>query len=222
MLRTNKDDVNGCPSPAVEFRREVKGEFCTILADPPWRFSNRTGKIAPEHRRLSRYTTLSLHEIRDIPVASVAAPQAHLYLWVPNALLKEGLGVMEAWGFTYKTNIVWHKIRKDGGPDGRGVGFYFRNTTELVLFGIRGRMRTLAPGRTQVNILRVGKREHSRKPDQLYEILESCSPSPYLELFARGKRHGWKMWGNEVEAYDINWPTYKNNSLVQPLKFGTK
>jgi N6-adenosine-specific RNA methylase IME4 len=108
-----------------------KRKFSTILADPPWRFQNATGKMAPEHRRLSRYGTLSLEEIKTLPVAELFSEPAHLYLWVPNALLAEGLEVMGAWGFTYKSNIVWHKIRKDGGPDGRGVGFYFRNVTEL-------------------------------------------------------------------------------------------
>ena len=112
--------------------------FSTVLADPPWRFTNRTGKMAPEHHRLSRYVTMTLEEIMAVPVGEVAADKAHLYLWVPNALLAEGLCVMDAWGFTYKANIVWHKVRKDGGSDGRGVGFYFRNVTELILFGIRG------------------------------------------------------------------------------------
>src|SRR5262245_27235034 len=101
--------------------------FATILVDPPWRFANRTGKMAPEHRRLHRYRTLSLAEICALPVADLAQPRSHLYLWVPNALLAEGLQVVRAWGFTYKTNLVWFKVRKDGGPDGRGVGFYFRN-----------------------------------------------------------------------------------------------
>jgi N6-adenosine-specific RNA methylase IME4 len=189
-----------------------KRRFPTILADPPWQFTNRTGKVAPEHRRLTRYATLPLDDICSIPVVQAAAEAAHLYLWVPNALLPDGLQVMEAWGFTYKTNIVWHKIRKDGGPDGRGVGFYFRNTTELLLFGIRGTMRTLAPGRSQVNIIKSMKQEHSRKPEEQYEIIERCSPGPYLELFARGKRTGWTMWGNQSEVYEISWDTYKNNS----------
>lgn len=127
--------------------------FGTILADPPWRFTNRTGKVAPEHKRLDRYDTMDLSEIKALPVARIAAEQSHCYLWVPNALVAEGLQVMEAWGFTYKAMIVWHKIRKDGGPDGRGVGFYFRNVTEPVLFGTRGKLRTLQPGRTQVNFL---------------------------------------------------------------------
>jgi N6-adenosine-specific RNA methylase IME4 len=174
------------------------GQFGTILVDPPWRFSNRTGKMAPEHKRLSRYTTLSMEEIEELPVGNFALPQSHLYLWVPNALLDYGLNIMKAWGFTYKTNIVWYKVRKDGGPDGRGVGFYFRNVTELVLFGVRGSMRTLQPGRRQVNLFATRKREHSRKPDELYDIIEACSPGPYLELFARYSRPGWKQWGNEL------------------------
>ena len=189
--------------------------YGTILADPPWQFSNRTGKVAPEHKRLNRYDTLTLEEIKAIPVAEVAAEKSHLYLWVPNALLTEGLQVLEAWGFQYKTNIIWHKIRKDGGPDGRGVGFYFRNTTEMVLFGTRGKLRTLAPGRRQVNIIKSQKREHSRKPDELYGIIEACSPGPYLELFARGGRKNWEQWGNQVEDYFPTWATYSNHSQAE-------
>lgn len=187
--------------------------FGTILADPPWRFTNRTGKMAPEHRRLNRYSTMTLAEIMALPVSRVSAERSHLYLWVPNALLLEGLQVMKAWGFEYKTNIVWYKIRKDGGPDGRGVGFYFRNVTELLLFGIRGKNnRTLQPGRTQVNIISTRKREHSRKPDEQYEIIESCSRGPFLELFARGPQKKWKGWGLEADDYRPTWETYSNHS----------
>jgi len=185
------------PNPSEDLLQKISGQFSTILADPPWQFQNRTGKVAPEHRRLLRYPTMELKEILELPVAKLAAAQSHLYLWVPNALLQDGLKVMEAWGFTYKSNLVWYKIRKDGGPDGRGVGFYFRNVTELILFGIRGSMRTLSPGRTQVNLFSSRKREHSRKPDEIYDLVESCSPGPYLELFARFHRPGWKQWGNE-------------------------
>lgn len=192
-------------------------QFGTILVDPPWRFANRTGKMAPEHRRLSRYVTLSTDEIAGLPVSQVAAPIAHLYLWVPNALLPEGLRVMQAWGFQYKTNLIWHKIRKDGGPDGRGVGFYFRNVTEMVLFGVRGKnARTLAAGRRQVNYLATRKREHSKKPDELYDIIEACSAGPYLELFARGMRPGWEVWGNEARNdYEPTWKTYSHNSAKE-------
>lgn len=172
--------------------------FETVLADPPWRFQNRTGKVAPEHRRLARYETMTLDDIKALPVPDVCSDTAHLYLWVPNALLAEGLQVLESWGFTYKTNLVWYKVRKDGGPDGRGVGFYFRNVTELILFGVRGSRRTLPPGRRQVNLFPERKREHSRKPERLYEIIEACSPGPYLELFARHTRAGWHQWGDEL------------------------
>jgi N6-adenosine-specific RNA methylase IME4 len=174
--------------------------------------------MAPEHKRLSRYSTLRLEEIMEIPVSKIAKEESHLYLWVPNALLPEGLEVLNSWGFQYKTNLIWHKIRKDGGPDGRGVGFYFRNTTELILFGVRGNLRTLAPGRRQVNIIRSQKREHSKKPDELYDIIQSCSPGPYLELFARGNRKGWTQWGDQVEDYEPNWPTYSNHSQNGKVK----
>ncbi len=184
---------------ARDLRAHVGAACGAILADPPWRFSNRTGKMAPEHRRLRRYDTMTMEEIRALPVRDLAAPQSHLYLWVPNALIAEGLQVLHAWGFTYKTNLVWYKTRYDGGPDGRGVGFYFRNVTELVLFGVRGGLRTLAPGRRQVNLIADRKREHSRKPDDLYRIIEACSPGPYLELFARHRRPGWIQWGDELD-----------------------
>lgn len=176
---------------------EVVGGFATILADPPWRFSNRTGKVAPEHRRLDRYSTMSLDAIKALPVQEVAAKNAHLYLWVPNALLPEGLDVMQAWGFRYVSNIIWAKRRIDGGPDGRGVGFYFRNVTEVLLFGVRGSMRTLQPGRSQVNMIETRKREHSRKPDEQYDLINRCSPGPYLEMFARHPQPNWTVWGDE-------------------------
>ncbi len=179
----------------------LTGTFGAILADPPWRFQNRTGKVAPEHRRLSRYPTMSLEEICGLPVADHAKDRSHLYLWVPNALLRYGFEVLDAWGFEYKAQIIWSKIRKDGGPDGRGVGYYFRNVTENLLFGVKGRLRTESPGRRQVNIISSRKREHSRKPDEAYEIIESCSKGPYLELFARAPRKHWLQWGNEVETY---------------------
>jgi N6-adenosine-specific RNA methylase IME4 len=193
------------------------GPFACILADPPWRFVNRTGKMAPEHGRLSRYGTLGLDAIRALPVADLAAATAHLYLWVPNALLPDGLAVLRDWGFSYKSNIVWHKVRKDGGPDGRGVGFYFRNVTELLLFGTRGpTARTLPPGRRQVNFLATRKREHSRKPDEAYALIESCSPGPRLELFARGARPGWTIWGDQAsDDYAPGWATYAHNSASE-------
>lgn len=185
--------------PAEELLGYPHAHFGTVLADPPWRFTNRTGKMAPEHRRLSRYSTMELKEIMELPVAQLVQPRSHLYLWVPNALILEGLEVMRRWGFTYKSNLVWYKVRKDGGPDGRGVGFYFRNVTELVLFGVRGSLRTGPAGRRQVNVVSTRKREHSRKPDEIYDLIESCSPGPFLELFARHGRPGWTQWGDQAQ-----------------------
>jgi N6-adenosine-specific RNA methylase IME4 len=203
------------PSPILDFQRELAGKrFGTVLADPPWRFINRTGKIAPEHRRLNRYETMSVDEICSLPLKEQLATTAHLYLWVPNALLPDGLTVMREWGFEYKSNIIWHKLRKDGGSDGRGVGFYFRNVTEILLFGVRGKnARTLDPGRSQVNYIGTRKREHSRKPDEQYDLIERCSSGPFLEMFARGVRKGWTTWGNQADQdYAPTWETYSHNS----------
>jgi len=209
------------PSPMSSLVATANGKrFKTIMADPPWRFQNSTGKVAPEHKRLNRYETMTLGDIQALPIAEIADDTAHLYLWVPNALLPEGLAVMRAWGFTYKSNVVWHKIRKDGGSDGRGVGFYFRNVTEMILFGVRGKnARTLAPGRSQVNMIQTRKREHSRKPDEQYDIIETCSPGPYIELFGRGVRKGWTTWGNQADdSYEPTWKTYAHHSQAgRPL-----
>ena len=198
----------------LEFANGKK--YRTIYADPPWQFQNRTGKVAPEHKRLTRYETMCLDDIKKLPIDDLADERSHLYLWVPNALLPDGLAVMKAWGFEYKTNIIWEKVRHDGEPDGRGVGFYFRNVTEMLLFGIRGdKNRTLDPARSQVNLIRSMKREHSRKPDEVIPIIEACSPGPYLELFARGDRLGWDMWGNQaVESYEPTWSTYANHTVA--------
>jgi N6-adenosine-specific RNA methylase IME4 len=204
----------------ADMLQNVQGKFATILADPPWRFANRTGKMAPEHKRLLRYPTMSIEGIKALPVSQIAAAKSHMYLWVPNALLGWGLEVMQAWGFDYKTTLTWYKVRLDGGPDGRGVGFYFRNVTELILFGVRGNNnRTLKPGRTQTNIIVSRKREHSRKPDELYEIIEKCSPGPRIELFARFARPDWSRWGNEdADANQINGVALRNGHAGQELK----
>src|SRR4051794_13388378 len=121
------------PPPAID------GGYGTILADPPWLFANRTGKVAPKHKRLRRDATMRLEDIEALPVADLAAPRSHLYLWAPNPILPLGFEVTAAWGFTYKATLVWEKIRQDGGPDGRGVGFYFRNVNEPCCLGCRAR-----------------------------------------------------------------------------------
>lgn len=201
MNNASREDIERC---FAEFAtkallEEQPHHFGTVYADPPWRFTNRTGKMAPEHKRLMRYPTMSFDEIGELPVARIAKPQSHLYLWVPNALVAEGLEVMRRWGFTYKSNIIWYKVRKDGGPDRRGVGFYFRNVTEMCLFGTRGtNIRTRQRGRTQPNIVLSQKTMHSRKPAEMYDIIEECSYGPFIELFSRTSREGWTMWGNQA------------------------
>lgn len=194
-------DIENTVRSLRSYRAATSEPFGTVLIDPPWRFMNRTGKVAPEHRRLARYETMATEELAQLPVGELMKPASHVYLWCPNALLADGLRLLEAWGFTYKTNLVWYKVRKDGGPDGRGVGFYFRNVTELVLFGVKGKLRTGPAGRRQTNIIVHRKREHSAKPPTLYQVVEDCSPGPYLELFARERRPGWQQWGNEVDTY---------------------
>lgn len=192
-----------------DFAQSSANGFGAILIDPPWRFMNRTGKVAPEHRRLNRYQTLSVEELESLPVGDLANPESHIYLWCPNALLADGLHLLDAWGFKYKTNLIWYKVRKDGGPDGRGVGFYFRNVTEMILFGVKGKLRTLPPGRRQTNIIVHRKREHSRKPPTLHRIIEDCSPGPFLELFARERRDGWQHWGDQVDTYEEIRPRHR-------------
>lgn len=216
MPAAPKDSIPDMNLPCLP---QTDGGFKTVLADPPWRFTNRTGKVAPEHRRLDRYSTMDLEEIKSLPVRDVTALNAHLYLWVPNALLPEGIEVMRAWGFRYVSNIIWAKRRKDGGPDGRGVGFYFRNVTEPILFGVKGSLRTLAPARSTVNMIETRKREHSRKPDEQYDLIESCSPGPYLEMFARYAQPGWSVWGNEsdesIEPRGKTHPGYEGGKIEE-------
>ncbi len=180
----------------------LSGTFSTILIDPPWRFQNRTGKMAPEHKRLHRYRTMTVEEIMAMPVGAHLRSPSHLYLWVPNALLEEGLRVMRAWGFRYKTNLVWYKVRKDGGPDGRGVGFYFRNVTELLLFGVRGSMRTLKPGARRSMFWPRGSastrasRRRSTRSSRLAAPARtwSCSRGSGLKVGRRGATRSIATW----------------------------
>ncbi|SIE26527.1 adenine-specific DNA methyltransferase [Mycobacteroides abscessus subsp. abscessus] len=171
--------------------------FKCVLADPPWRFGNRRSGMSPESGLRPRYRTMALDDICDMPVESIVADNAHLYLWVPTAMLPDGLKVMQDWGFRYTTSITWMKTRLDGEPDGSGVGFYFRNATETMLFGVRGTLRTLTAARSMPNVIAARRREHSRKPTEQYHLIEQSSPGPRLELFAREARVGWVVWGDE-------------------------
>ena len=176
-------------------------QYKTIYADPPWRFENRTVRGAPEEKICVRYKTLTTEEVKNLNVAQFSADSSHLYLWTPVSMMQEGLEVMQSWGWKYKTSLFWQKTRSDGEVHKGGLGFYFRNAVEVCLFGVRGKMRTLPPGRTQVNVIQFPPTGHSQKPVAMYELIEACSPGPYLELFARNTRKGWSSWGDEVEKY---------------------
>lgn len=186
---------------------ETPDGFRTVLADPPWRFGNRRSGMSPESGLRPRYRTMHLDEICALPVKSIAADDAHLYLWVPSSMLPDGLKVMQHWGFRYTTSITWLKTRMDGEPDGSGVGFYFRNATELLLFGVRGSLRTLPAARSMTNVISARRREHSRKPTEAYWLIEQASPGPRLELFAREERAGWDVWGDEAAGVSVRFRT---------------
>lgn len=161
------------------------GVYRTIVADPPWRYDNRgTRGAATDH-----YPTMDLDTICDLaPTYVPAADDAHLYLWATNAFLRDAFTVMEEWGFSYKTCLTWVKPQI-------GLGNYFRNATEHVLFGVRGRLKI-----QQNNVptwFKAKRGKHSVKPESFFELVESCSPGPYLEMFARRRRPGWDVWGNE-------------------------
>lgn len=162
------------------------GVYRTIVADPPWQYGNKATRAAAE----DHYPTMSITELCDLPVEEWAHDEAHLYLWATNGFLREAFDVLDAWGFTYKTTLTWVKPQL-------GLGNYFRSSTEHVLFGVRGGMKTL--NSNQINWFEAKRGRHSQKPGLFFDLVEKCSPGPYLEMFARSRRLGdWHSWGNEV------------------------
>ncbi|ORA63904.1 MT-A70 family methyltransferase [Mycobacteroides abscessus] len=148
-------------------------EFRTVVADPPWRYENRASRAAAENH----YETMTTTELCELRVVREhAARDSHLYLWVTNSHLADGLKVMSEWGFEYKTTITWVKPQM-------GMGNYFRSGTELVLFGVRGGLPTLR--RDIRNHFTAPRRAHSQKPREFLELVVASSPGPYLELFSR-------------------------------------
>lgn len=194
---------------AISYAKRIKdaaaapaGIFPTLVADPPWQYENVATRGAAENH----YPTLSLDQLcgrAALPdgqnlVADIVRPSipenAHLYLWATSPLLQDAFKVLDAWGFTYKTSLVWVKPQP-------GIGNYFRSQHELVLFGVRGQLPVL--DKSQPSWFEAKRTRHSQKPERLYEMVERASPAPYLELFARplpliGARQGWKTWGNEA------------------------
>lgn len=169
-------------------------KYKTILADPPWDINQKGKRGAARH-----YPLMTLDQIKAMPVKDLSEENAHLYLWVPNGLLQEGLDVIKAWGFTYRSPIYWIKPRLCG------LGQYIRNASETCLFATRGR----APVKfhAQPNWLFAPLQDHSHKPEEQFAIIERLSDGPYLELFARRRQPGWDVWGNEIDS-DIVIPGY--------------
>jgi len=168
-------------------------KYTTIYADPPW-MERGAGKIKRGADR--HYLLMKTSAIMSLPVQNLAADNAHLYLWVTNNFLPDGLAVMRAWGFTYKTSITWVK-------DKMGLGQYFRGMTEHCLFGVRGSLsyKTIDGRRQQGRtVIHAPRGVHSQKPDAMREMIEKVSYPNYLELFARRPAPGWDVWGNEVES----------------------
>ena len=162
--------------------------YKTILADPPWKYGKGWGWGAGEY-----YNLMTLKGLMNLPVNNLAEDNAHLYLWCPNGMLKQGLGLMEAWGFTFKTVITWVKHRSI-------FGYYFKGQSEQLLFGVKGKLPP--QNKHQVTIINGKIREHSRKPDEQYAVIEAVSPSPRIELFARQRWKGWDVWGNETAKFN--------------------
>lgn len=171
-------------------------KFRTILADPPWEVQQKGGRGAERH-----YSLMSLDRIKAMPVQDLVEPDAHLWLWVTNATLRDGYDVAEAWGFTVRSPLTWIKFRL-------GLGVYLRNTTEHLLFGTRG--KAPVQFRAQPTWINAPVQEHSVKPDEQYAVIERVSPGPYLELFARRRppsNRRWAVWGNQIDS-DISVPGY--------------
>ncbi len=161
-------------------------KYRTIYADPPWPYSNRATRAAATNH----YRTMSLDEISALPVVDVAMPEAHLHLWTTNAFLRDALDVMDRWGFEYKSCFVWVK------PE-MGIGNYWRVSHEFLLFGLRGRLPF--QNRAAKSWIELSRGQHSRKPDQVRDLIESVSPLPRLELFGRRRIEGWSVVGNQID-----------------------
>lgn len=191
---------HGADAAAVTLFKQLTPPYSTIVVDPPWADRHnmtgvtRVGREKRDRRIDGHYSTLTVEEIAALPVGSLADENAHLYLWTTNLDLRDAFRIVDAWGFTYKALLTWVK-------EGHlGMGAYFRNQTEHVLFAVRGKLPTLDGGRSQRTYFTAPKGGHSVKPGLFGDIVEACSPGPYVELFARQPRMGWDAWGYGVEA----------------------
>ena len=166
-------------------------KYSIIYADPPWQYKRNGNKSAE-----SVYDVMTLEEIKEMPIQNITEDQAHLYLWVTNPMIKEGLQVCESCGFEYKTMLTWVKTYQDGSPI-MGMGYYFRGCTEHIIFGVKN--KKLCNNKKTKNIIFSNQRKHSQKPIEVKElILNASGDLPRIELFAREKTEGWDAWGNEL------------------------
>lgn len=168
-------------------------KYNIIYSDPAWQYKENWGNGSNEHT----YSTMKTDDIKNLPVKNITNDKAHLYLWVTNPFIKEGLEICKEWGFEYKTLITWIKTYKDGNPE-MGMGYYFRSCTEHIIFGVKGKMKCL--NKTTKNMFKeINPRLHSQKPSTVRDLIVNCSGDlPRIELFARQKTPGWDCWGNEV------------------------
>jgi N6-adenosine-specific RNA methylase IME4 len=171
--------------------------YRTILADPPWKYTNVSPPCLPEKQPQTclieyYYPTLTLPEIKALPVWDMGERDSVLFLWATTPMLPEAFDVMRSWGWKYKTLITWHKTDRDC------MGYWFRTCTEHLLVGVRGKVRAFRS--MQRNIIECQRGKHSEKPEMSYALIERVAPEPRLELFARRARLGWDVWGNEVDS----------------------
>lgn len=194
--------------------------YSTLAVDPPWDYRDRlggnrgtngfgpsinqakSGMYPGVRAAANHYDTLSIEQIAMLPVADIAEPNAHIYVWTTNAFMQEAHDLAVRWGFTPKTIVTWVKTRKGvvepEAPEdcAFGMGFYYRNMTEHALFAVRGSLKPLSHSERNIVFAPVGR--HSAKPDEAYDLFARLSPGPRLDLFARTERNGWDVWGNQA------------------------
>ena len=169
-------------------------KYSIVYADPPWKYKENWGNGSNEHT----YPTMSFEDICGLPVGSITTSNAHLYLWVTNPFMNEGLQLVEKWGFKYKTIITWVKTYGDGITPIMGMGYYFRSCTEHIIFAVKGKMRTRNKNTKNI-FMDINPKLHSQKPQSTRDMIVRCSGDlPRIELFARQRVPGWDCWGNEV------------------------
>jgi len=167
-------------------------KFATIVIDPPWDWGDE-GDADQLGRARPTYATMTLDELLALPVADIADVDAHIYLWITNRSLPKGFALLERWGFRYITCLTWVK-------PSFGMGNYFRGQTEQILFGVKGSQLLKRKDVGTVLSAPRGPQGHSSKPSAFYALVESCSPGPYVEMFARQARDGWSIWGETSHA----------------------